>query len=240
MAEVVLHMTFPDRSTLPGDSGESKLRHLYAHPPGVVRLGMIASHDGKASGPDGSSRSLNGPEDLRILRTLRSVADVVLVGASTARSEKYTDIRLPGALADARENAGMPGAPDLAIVTYSGDIPAGLDPERTWIITTSDSPAARAAQGPWHSRVITAGESSLDPQYVVDGLAYQGLKTVLCEGGPALAQLMLARGVVHEYCLTRSPHVGGEHSPLKPPVPPEMSLRHRLEGGGFVMERWSV
>lgn len=240
MAEAVLRMTVPEGATIAADSGEPKLRRLYAHPTGVVRLGMIASADKKASGPDGSSRSLNGPEDLRILRTLRSVADVVLVGANTARSESYTDIRLPGALADARDNLGQPGAPDLAIVTYSGDIPEGLDPDRTWIVTTEDSPAARGAHGSWKSRVITAGKSSLDPQYIVDGLSHRGLKAVLCEGGPALAQLMLARGVVHEYCLTHSPRAGGDDSPLVPPVPADMALRHRLDGGGFVMERWCV
>src|SRR5660398_275303 len=72
---------------------------VYAQHPGVVRLGMIASADGRASGPDGSSRSLNGPADHRILRLLRAQADVVLVGArppetSTTRTVSYTHLTL--------------------------------------------------------------------------------------------------------------------------------------------------
>lgn len=238
--DVALHQTVPISATIAADPAETALRELYFHAAGTVRLGMIASADGKATGPDGSSRSLNGPEDLRILRTLRSVADVVLVGGNTARSERYADIRLPRALSDARAALGMPETPDLAVVTYSGSIPQGLSPERTWIVTTQDSPAARSPEEPWRSRVITAGELSLDPQLLVDALTHKGLGAVLCEGGPALAQLMLARAVVSDFCLTRSPELGGGDSPRVPGIPPDMTLKHRLEGGNFVMERWVV
>src|SRR5680860_1163984 len=106
---------------------------VYAHHPGVLRLGMIASADGRASGPDGSSRSLNGPADHRILRLLRAQADVVLVGGATARNEHYTDVPLPAEAA---------AGPDLAIVSHNGAIPDGLDPQRTWLVTTSQAPAA--------------------------------------------------------------------------------------------------
>jgi 5-amino-6-(5-phosphoribosylamino)uracil reductase len=238
MAEVVLRMTTPQQVLVPADSGESRLRQVYAHEPGTVRLGLIASADGKASGPDGSSRSLNGPEDLRILRTLRSLADVVVVGGRTARNEHYTDIRLPGALADAREHAGQPGAPDLAIVTFRGAIPDGLDPERTWIVTTAGSPASQVAEGAWRERIIEAGSTYLDARLAVVGLHERGLAAVLCEGGPELARAMLEGGVVHDYCLTHSPHLGGEDAASVPAVPAHMELAHRLDGAGFVMERW--
>lgn len=241
---MTLQMTWPETRPLPETESESWLRPYYAHAPGVLRLGLIASADGRAAGPDGSSRSLNGHADLRILRTLRSQADVILVGARTARLEHYGDIRLRPALASARADAGMTAMPDLALVTYGGQIPAGLTPARTWILTTADSPAASlpaytAAESPWVDRVLVAGTDRLDPAAAVAALAARGLTRVLCEGGPELARLLLAHDLVDDYCLTRSPATGGDAAPTVPPVPEDWRLAHRLAGGDFTMERWA-
>ena len=53
-----------------------------------VRLNMIASVDGAAS-LLGRSGALGGPADKALFATLRSLADVVLVGAGTMRAEGY-------------------------------------------------------------------------------------------------------------------------------------------------------
>lgn len=240
---MTLQMTWPESRLLPEDEAESHLRVHYAQAPGTVRLGLIASADGRAAGSDGSSRSLNGPEDLRILRTLRSQADVVLVGARTARTENYADVAVRPALASSRADAGMAPMPDLALVTHGGEIPPGLTPARTWIVTTAASPAAlhpghTAPDSPWASRVIRAGTDHLDLASAVAALAERGLSRVLCEGGPELARLLLAHGLVDDYCLTRSPATGSDTAPTVPPVPEDWRLAHRLTGGEFVMERW--
>ncbi len=201
---------------------------VYAHHPGVMRLGMIASADGRASGPDGSSSSLNGPTDHRILRLLRAQADVVLVGGATARSEHYTDIPVPPAAA---------AGPDLAIVSHDGKIPAGLDPLRTWVVTTSRGPAASDTPLP-ADRVIIAGDDSLDAEALTAGFAAHGISKILCEGGPTLASLLLAADAVDDICLTRSAVRGGDDQPAIPRIPRCFALTRRLEGGGFTMERW--
>jgi hypothetical protein len=79
-----------DGVLLPPDPSEAVLRALYEiEERPSVRLSMIQAPDHGAVGVDGKSGTLNGPEDLRILRVTRSWADVVIVGAQTARVEGY-------------------------------------------------------------------------------------------------------------------------------------------------------
>ncbi|MET0303205.1 MAG: dihydrofolate reductase family protein, partial [Microbacteriaceae bacterium] len=54
-----------------------------------LRLNLIASVDGSAAGADGTSDTLSNPDDRAILGVLRSLADVVLIGAQTLRAEGY-------------------------------------------------------------------------------------------------------------------------------------------------------
>lgn len=189
---------------------------------------MIVSADGLVAGPDGSSRSLNGPADHRILRLLRAQADVILVGGKTARDEQYTDIPVPAQSAT---------GPDLAIVSRDGAIPPGLDPQRTWIVTTSDAPAAKECPLPT-SRVIVAGDKVLDTDLMTAAFAERGRTKILCEGGPTLASWLLAANAVNDICLTHSAIMGGQGQPAVPRIPTCFALTLRLQGGGFTMERW--
>ncbi|PKQ26218.1 MAG: deaminase [Actinobacteria bacterium HGW-Actinobacteria-4] len=235
--DAVLAQTHPEERDLPPTAQEGALRALYAHEPGVVRLGLIQSADGKAAGPDGSSRSLNGPEDLRVLRVLRANADVVVVGGRTTRGERYRDVAVPAEFA-IQAATSLPG-PDLAIVTYTGVIPEELSPERTWIVTTSSAPAATASSSAWADRILVTGDDSIDPDLLREALAARGLARVLCEGGPELAHLFVKHDAIDDYCLTTSNRMGGLSAPKVPAVPAHMQLTHRLKGGGFVMERFS-
>jgi len=206
-----------DGEVIPPDPAERRLRELYRRSATkAMRVSMIRAADGSAVGRDGTARTLNGPEDLRILRTNRSLADVVIVGAQTARVDAYGDIRLGPSLVAEREACGQSRLPDLAIITRDPQrVPQGLDPERTWIFTTVDLPE------------------------IVDTLWEAGHRHLLCEGGPAIARLAIASGLVDDYCLTTSPYPSGP-GPMVPDVPAQMQRTRHLEGGGFVMERWSA
>ena len=227
-----------DGVVLPPDPSERALRALYEQPARSVRVSMIRSVDGKAAGPDGSSRSLNGEEDLRILRVTRSWADVVLVGGETARGEEYGDIRLRAALARERAGKLRRAAPDLAIVTRTGDMPDDLDSERTWLVTTRSS-AAADLKDDWGDRVIIAGADTLDAGLLVEKLNRRGLYRILCEGGPELANALFEADVVDDYCLTTSPERGGVNAPPAPKVPAGFALTVSLTGGGFEINRWT-
>ena len=71
----------------------SGLTERYAYPDELrscwVRGNMIASVDGGATS-DGKSGDLGGDGDRAVFAALREVADVIVVGASTARVENYS------------------------------------------------------------------------------------------------------------------------------------------------------
>ena len=225
---------------IPDDDAERTLRALYEQAPGTVRLGMIRAADGAAAGSDGSARSINGPEDLRALRTLRSWADVVLVGASTALTDRYRDIGLTAALARARAEAGVnpDPLPQLAVVTRHGRLPEGLSPGRTWLITTAAHAAVASYDSVWGPRVLVVGDDTVDLARAVAELGARGAARILCEGGPTLASGLLDAGLVDDYCLTTSAKPGSPAAPRVPPVPEQFTLRHALTGGDFTLERW--
>src|SRR5712692_8334157 len=92
----------------------------YAYPDRLwVRANMIASVDGAVS-LDGRSGGLSGPADRLLFTVLRSLADVILVGAGTARAERYGKARPARLWPQLRR--GRPPAPPVAVVTRSLDL----------------------------------------------------------------------------------------------------------------------
>lgn len=66
---------------------------------------MIFSADGAAAF-GGRAGPLSCPTDQRLLRILRGLADVVLVGAGTARAENYGPVKLSDAARARRHHEG--------------------------------------------------------------------------------------------------------------------------------------
>ncbi len=239
MADVTANLTetYPSRRAIPETPNEATLRALYPHPPGMIRLGMISGARGEAAGTDGSSRSLQGPGDLRVFRVLRAAADVILVGGATARSERYGAIHVRDALAASRSPNQAP-TPIVAVLTLTGSMPGRLGPHNALLVTTRRAPAAALA-AEWGDSLVLAGDLEPSPSAMIAAFADRGLTRVLCEGGPTLARLFLDASAVTDYCLTTSPLPGDEGGPHVPSVPGAMRLIHTLESEGFVMRRWS-
>ncbi|WP_369639949.1 dihydrofolate reductase family protein, partial [Nocardia sp. JMUB6875] len=90
------------------DLTRDELVELYAYPvePSVpyVRVNFVTSIDGAVT-VDGRSGGLGTPADKTVFALLRDLADVVLIGAGTARAENYgaaqTDSELRRRLAEA-------------------------------------------------------------------------------------------------------------------------------------------
>ena len=85
---------------------------------------MVQSLDGGVSSDDVSA-DLGSPADQEIFRTLRSLADVILVGAETARKENYGPPKLSAELQAQRESRGQQPLPEIAVVSTS----LALDPK---------------------------------------------------------------------------------------------------------------
>lgn len=246
-------------TVLEPDPTETDLAALLAHPGGTasrpfVRANMVVGVDGGAWDGAGRTRGLGTPADLRVLVLLRSLADAVLVGAGTIRTEGYGPLRTRAAFAARRQAAGQQGAPRLAVVTRTCDVPADrglLDAGAGTLVVTCDA-AGDEAVTRLRSRlgsdgVVVAGDTDVDLDAALDALAALGLGRVLTEGGPRLLAALAAAGRLDELCLTTSPSMlGGDAARvLDGPeldgdggVP--MRLLSLLHHEGTLLARWAT
>ncbi|MFK5584332.1 dihydrofolate reductase family protein [Serinicoccus sp. LYQ131] len=94
-----------------GPLGPEQLADWYAAPrPAWVRAGFVTTLDGRVTGADGRSGSLNAgsPGDHAVFGALREWADVVVVGAGTARAEGYAPLSTSPLVVVARAVAEVP------------------------------------------------------------------------------------------------------------------------------------
>jgi riboflavin biosynthesis pyrimidine reductase len=116
-----------------------------------LRANMISSADGAAT-LGGRSGALGGPADRMVFGVLRSLADVILVGAGTARAEKYRPVSRAGIWAGLRDGQAAP-LPAIAVVSASLDLSgceqllAGGPEDGPTIVITTEAGAKRARSG---------------------------------------------------------------------------------------------
>jgi riboflavin biosynthesis pyrimidine reductase len=228
---------------------DAALAELYAYPrERWLRANFVSSADG-AGFLDGLSAGLSSDDDRRLFGLLRVLADVILVGAGTARAENYKPARRPRKeLAALR--AGRPATPPIALVSQTlqlnlesplfTDAPANA---RTIVITCAASPADLRAEVARVADVIVAGTEAVDLKEAASALAERGLCRALCEGGPRLLAHVAEAGLLDELCLTISPLLAGPGphritagAPLTGALP--MTLAHVLEADGFLFCRY--
>lgn len=213
-----------------------------------VLANMVCGLDGSTA-IDGRVGALSSPTDRQLFVDLRSVADVVLVGAETARRERYGPVVLSPERQRARMDRGRPPLPRLAVVSrsLSFDSDAGLfrpgsEGPLPVIVTCETSPPDARARLEDVADVIVAGTDRVQPGLALQSLAAGGHDVVLCEGGPSLLGELLADGLVDELCLTLAPVVGGD--PLPVAVMPasagtsQFRLAHVLEADGNLFLRY--
>ncbi len=212
-----------------------------------LRMNFISSLDGAATS-DGRSGGLGDDADHRVFDLLRRPADVVLVGAGTARLEGYAAMRLGEDAVAWRTAHGMPPHPVFVLVTRHLDLdpdsPIFTDaPERPIIYTVADAPHGRRTALAAVADVVDAGEADLDPIRVRNDLAARDLGHVQAEGGPSLFGAFMAAGAVDELCLTLAPAIvvgdAGRIARTGSPVPTDMSLGTVLRAGNELLLRYT-
>jgi riboflavin biosynthesis pyrimidine reductase len=190
------------------------LAEAYAYPQDQwLRANFVTSADGAAY-IDGRSAGLSSDGDMRVFGILRVLADVVLVGAGTARVEEYKPARRRPALAELR--AGRPETATIALVTRTlglnllSPLFTETPPDARTIVITNEAadPELRAAAAEV-ADVIVAGEEEVDLGAALSALRERGLGRVLCEGGPHLLGDLSAAGLLDELCLSLSPTLAG-------------------------------
>lgn len=222
-----------------------ELERLYAYPESVrpwVRSNFVATVDGAAYGADGRSGSLGGDDDTRVFALLRSLADVIVVGAGTARAEGYGPVQSSEIDGELRERQGLAPLPALAIVSRRLDIPERLISPGQLVITTADASADAIAALRETVDVIAVGDGEIDWHGVLSELAGRGWTRVLCEGGPTLHGDLVARDLVDELCLTIAPVMTSGDAPRIAhggnAVDRPMRLGHTIDADGVLLTRW--
>lgn len=245
------------RSLLPrprADLSYDDLVGLYDLPPDAgsrgqwVRAVFVSSMDGAAQGPDHRAATLSSESDQRIFALQRSLCDLVLVGAGTARVEAYRPVQRSEVDADLRTRLGLAPVPAIAVVSRS----LTLEPELlqggeapTLVVTAESAPSDAMTATARVAQVIVSGSSDVDISAALDRLLALGYRRVLCEGGPSVLAQVVAAGCLDDLCLTMAPLlVGGDlrrilHGPRLDP-PRRLRLADLLEQDGELFARYLV
>lgn len=198
----------------PGPLEQVAASTAYAYPlreGPYLRANMVASIDGAAA-LEGRVGELTGPADQELLLLLRSLCDVLLVGAGTVRAEGYGPVTVIPELQAARHEVGQLVAPRLAVLSRTIDVDLSSRAfteviERPIILTTELAAGAQIRAAEQVAEVIVVGEDRVDLHRATDALAGLGLTRMLTEGGPSLLADLFAHQLVDELCLAVSPLV---------------------------------
>jgi riboflavin biosynthesis pyrimidine reductase len=237
------------RRLLPGpvaDLDDDALVEAYRLPAGrSLRVDFVASLDGSIT-VQGRSGGLGSPGDKQVFRTLRALADVVLVGHGTASAEGYGPVGPDTPLGRLRVALDRPATVPIAVVSRRASLAPGdrLAVPGTLLVTcaTADS-GRRAALAGTGVEVLVCGEDDVDLPRALDALAERGLMQVTCEGGPQLLRTALDAGVVDELDLSLSPALVGDRARLLDAPLHELvraELRQLLEEDGVLFARYAI
>jgi riboflavin-specific deaminase-like protein len=211
-----------------------------------VRVNFVASLDGVVA-VEGRSGALGSPGDLRVFRTLRALADVVLVGWGTAAAEGYRPVGADSPVAALRARLGRPAQLPIAVVSRRASLPPDhrLAAAPTILVTSeSADEGRRRALADAGVTVLACGEDDVDLPLALELLAGRGLAQVTCEGGPQLLRAALAAGVVDELDLTIAPALAGAGTRLLGDAALPGLVRPRLtqvlEEEGVLFTRYAV
>ncbi|MGY1856797.1 dihydrofolate reductase family protein [Modestobacter sp. SYSU DS0290] len=213
-----------------------------------LRIDFIASLDGAIS-VDGRSGPLGSDGDRRVFRTLRALADAVLVGAGTAAAEGYRPVLPDSAVGRLRTTLGREAVMPVVVVSRR----ASLRPDDqlvtdavapTVLVTCAAAdPARRVALAGAGVDVLVCGDDDVDLPAALDALAERGLVQLVCEGGPALVQAALTAGAVDELDLSISPLLVGGGPGLVPHALPgtvRAELLQALTEEGVLFTRYAL
>jgi riboflavin biosynthesis pyrimidine reductase len=179
-----------------------------------VATNFAATVDGRAT-IGGVSGPIGSDADTAMLVGLRTRFDAVMIGAGTMRAERYGPLVADQEKRERRERLGLPHDPLVVIVSGR---------EKRLIVVES---------GP---------DGRVDLADLLQSLRKEGVRALLCEGGPTLHGALQAEGLVDELFLTVAPKLTGGEAPriVEGPLPEiaELELAWLLEQDGELFARY--
>ncbi len=171
---------------------------------------MVASADG-AYAASGVSRPLSSPDDREIFSALRASADAVFVAAGTARTERYRRPTPVPALAAERLLNTPTEAPRLVVLSRS----LSLAEDQPFLTGPGQEPLLMHPEGadtagvPSGVELRAMGSGGVDLEAALRSLYADGVRVVLCEGGPTLLGQLNELDLIDELFLSVAPMLVG-------------------------------
>jgi riboflavin-specific deaminase-like protein len=241
-----VQLIYPERRPISPEELASELRLHELAPPERPYLGinMVSSLDGKAT-LDWRTKGLSTELDRRLFHHLRTQADAVMVGAGTAREERYGRMTKNEELSEKRVADGRTAEAVAVVISgrldLPGDLPLLNDPEQAVLIATGSD-----AELPGLGAQVEYARVGDDLPRLMAELQERGVRSVLCEGGPTLNSFLFAAGLVDELFLTMNPKIVGGAAALTIVAgrelvePTELDLVSVAEAEGELFTRWRV
>lgn len=173
-----------------------------------VILNVVASVDGRTT-IQGKSSRIGSEVDRRAMRTLRSKADAVMIGANTLRAEN---------LSLGLDEFSSGPQPIAVIVTETGDVPLETnlivaEQQEVLVVIAQDTPESkinRLRERASVLRVPSAPSGGVNLQQTLEALrAERGVELLLVEGGPSLNHALISAHLADELFLTLAPKLLG-------------------------------
>lgn len=163
----------------------------------IAQIGQ--SLDGRIATPAGDANTVSGGAGLDHLHRLRSLADIVVVGAGTAAADdpQLTVRRVKGR------------SPARAVIDPRGRLSGQYRWQRDdgcerLLVTASRSAADRD-----HALLLPASDGVIDPKDIVQALFARNFGIILIEGGPSTLATFVAAGCVDRLHVCISPLIIG-------------------------------
>ncbi len=269
VARVVVALTDPDPRTDGGGiarlreagiavtTGVCEAEAARAHRGFISRVGrgrprltlkLATSFDGRIATATGESQWITGPEARRAVHAMRMRHDAVMVGAGTARADDPS-LTVRG--------MGVVRQPVRVVLSRHMDLPMESQLARTaaeapvWILCGPGAESARRSA--WEQRgarcltVEPGPGGQIDAAAAMAVLGREGLTSVFCEGGGALAASLLAGDLVDDLVgFTAGLAIGAEGQPgigamglADLAEAPRYRLRASRPVGGDVLHEWT-
>jgi riboflavin biosynthesis pyrimidine reductase len=191
-----------------------------------IELCMVASLDGSTV-VDGRSRGLSNSCDTEVVLTLRDLADVIVVGAGTARAEGYGPPRKGGQRVGVVSNSGRVDERSALFASGAG-----------FLIVPESAPETTV-------ETVRAGTTLVDLGLAIArlGVVAGEVAFVHAEGGPQLNGALATADLIDELNLTLSPRLAGGNGPRLTvggsDVSSAFELAHLVvDEESFVFSRW--
>jgi riboflavin-specific deaminase-like protein len=242
-----VELLYPERRSTSPDDLTSRLRlgdQASLQRP-YVAVNMVSTLDGRAT-LDWRTKGLSTETDRQLFHHLRTQVDAVMIGAGTARVERYGPLTKSDELLAKRTRDGLRPDPLAVVVSASLNLPSDLpllqaEGQRVVVVTASEQELPPVPASVEYLR--TGGDLPLALARLRDE---HGVRSVLCEGGPTLNAYMLAADLVDELWLTLNPKLVGGASALTIVAgrelvdPAELDLSSLATADGELFTRWRV